>query len=78
MSISTVQMFQHYHLPWGVPAGGGGSGRDGACLLTGRYFVVKYNAELHIPIWAAYRLEGQVCVCGCEPIHTWSDYSEVL
>lgn len=71
MCFSTVQSLQHYHLPWGVPAGGGGDGSLGACLLTGEHFVIKYNAELHIPIWAAYRLDSQVqlygvwvcCVC---------------
>ena len=63
MSFSAVETFQQHHLPWGVPAGGGGDGHSGACLLTGRHFVIKYNADLHVPIWAAYRLDGKVCAC---------------
>ena len=48
------------HTPWGFPKGGAG---DGGCLLTQRHYITGYSTYLHIPLWVAYRLTGEVGNC---------------
>ena len=57
-----VNYYQSYHIIGGVPRGGGGSG---SCVLTDQQKINKYSTTLHIPLWVAYRLDGNVCICIC-------------
>lgn len=52
-----VSEFQATHLPWGVPEGG--AGREG-CILAQKGFVTGYSTSLRLPLWVAYRLDGEV------------------
>ena len=52
---------QETHLPWGVPEGGAG---QGGCILTQDGFVTGYSTSLRLPLWVAYRLDGEVCKTG--------------
>lgn len=56
---NVVLHYQSYHIYGGVPQGGGGSG---SCLLTNKDSINKYSTTLQIPLWNAYRLDGNVCM----------------
>ena len=64
LCIIVVIYYQSYHIIGGMPQGGGGSG---SCLLTDQHKISKYSTALHIPLWAAYRLDRNVC--GCVHVH---------
>ncbi len=44
------------HLPFGRPKHVGHFSRSNEFLLTGPYFVVRYDADLRAPLWTAHRL----------------------
>ncbi|RMX52209.1 hypothetical protein pdam_00019216 [Pocillopora damicornis] len=56
MSDQEISEFQATHLPWGVPEGG--AGREG-CILAQKGFVTGYSTSLRLPLWVAYRLDGE-------------------
>ena len=56
-----VSTLEKQILPWGTPSGGGGE--MGSCLLVNQYFVTKYSLGLHIPLWSAYVIDGNVRMC---------------
>ena len=54
----TVSSLKAQILPWGIPRGGGGE--MGSCLLVSQHLVTKYSIGLHIPLWTAYIVDGNV------------------
>ncbi len=44
------------HLPFGRPKHVGGFSQNNEFLLTGPFFVVRYDADLRAPLWTAHRL----------------------
>ncbi|KAJ7386453.1 hypothetical protein OS493_008582 [Desmophyllum pertusum] len=56
MTDEQISRLQETHLPWGVPEGGAG---QGGCILTQQDFVTGYSTSLHLPLWVAYRLDGE-------------------
>lgn len=56
LSDQQISEFQATHLPWGVPEGG--AGQEG-CILAQKGFVTGYSTSLRLPLWVAYRLDGE-------------------
>lgn len=54
LSEEEKEQAEAIHLPWGVPAEPEGASNEE--LLHQEHFVVKYDHDLKLPLWAAYRL----------------------